>query len=292
MSVRMPVVAGQFYEGSPDTCSNEIERMLPAGPIETELPENIVAGIVPHAGWMFSGDVAALVFAAIRQQQTVDTFVLFGAVHAVMAEKGLLYDAGQWGTPLGAVDVDEQLAEAILSEAGELIVADSDSHRREHSIEVQVPIIKHLFGEAKIVPLLVPPTTKAHEVGMAVARTLNKSDKKVVCIASTDLTHYGPAYRFTTMGCGPQALRWAKEQNDRFFIDLAIGMQADKIVSSAQMYTSACGAGAVAATTAAARQLGAKKGLLLAHTTSAEVLQEKYGRSSEDSVGYAGIVFG
>jgi hypothetical protein len=205
---------------------------------------------------------------------------------------GIMYDAGQWGTPLGRIDVDEELAEAILHHGDELIRADCESHSREHSIEVQIPFIQYLFEEAKILPIMVPPIARADEIGRVVGQIAAQSDKRIVCIASTDLTHYGPSYHYTPMGTGPEAIRWAKEKNDQFFIDLAMSMQADKLVESASMYNNACGAGAVAATVAAAEALGAKKGYLLAHTTSADVMAKKFHRDSEDSVGYVAIVYG
>ena len=292
MSVRNPVVAGRFYEAASQSCAAQIEQMLPTEPITAELPERIVAAVVPHAGWVFSGDVAALVLAAIKQQQPVDTFVIFGAVHAVSGQAALMYESGQWTTPLGSIQVDSELAGEILAEAGNLAVADQRSHDTEHSIEVQVPIIQHLFEAAKIVPLMVPPGANAAAVGEAAGRAVAASSKNIVCIASTDLTHYGPSYGCTPMGTGPEGIRWAKDKNDQFFIDLALSMQADKLVDSARMYSSACGAGAVAAAVATAKQLGAAKGYLLAHTTSAEVMADKFGQQASDSVGYAGIVFG
>jgi MEMO1 family protein len=294
MTVRMAVVAGQFYESSPEDCRNHIEQMLPSEPIEADLPEPIVAGVVPHAGWVFSGDLAALVFAAIKQNaedKPVDTFVIFGAVHSAVSPMAHLYDSGQWGTPLGAVDVDEDLAEAILTEGGQFIQANCSSHSREHSIEVQVPIIQHVFPEAKILPLMVPATPQAHEIGAAVGRAIQNQNKRVACIGSTDLTHYGPSYLMTSMGTGAEAIRWAKDTNDKFFLDQALSMQADRLVDTANTYHSACGGGATAATVAAARELGAEKGCLLAHTTSAEVMAKKFNRSSTDSVGYAAIVY-
>ncbi len=294
MAVRMAMVAGQFYEASPDECQFHIKQMLPSGPIETELPETIVAGVVPHAGWVFSGDLAALVFAAIRQnaqEKPVDTFVIFGAVHSAVSPMGHLYDSGQWGTPLGTVDVDEGLAEAILTEGAQFIQPNCSSHSREHSIEVQVPIIQYVFPQAKIVPLMVPAIPQAGEIGAAVGRAIAGQDKHIVCIGSTDLTHYGPSYLMTSMGTGPEALRWARDTNDKFFLDQALSMQVDRLVDTANTYHSACGGGATAATVAAARQLGAEKGFLLAHTTSAEVMKKKFNRSSTDSVGYAAIVF-
>jgi len=292
MSVRMTAVAGQFYESSPKGCLKQVQQLLPNEPL-TGLPARIVAGVVPHAGWVFSGDLSALVFAAIRGQQAVDTFVIFGAVHRVCASShGLLYDSGQWGSPLGVIDVDEELAAAILDEAPDIIKADTSVHFREHSIEVQVPFIQHLFPDAKIVPLMVPPILEACEIGRSVGRVISRSDKRIVAVASTDLTHYGPSYNFTPMGIGPEAIRWAKEQNDKFFINLAVTMQADKLVESSGMYNSACGAGAVAGAVGTAVELGVVEGKLLGHTTSAEIVEKKYNQQSMDSVGYAAIVFG
>ena len=294
MAVRMAMVAGQFYEASPDECRIHIEQMLPKDPLEAELPERIVAGVVPHAGWVFSGDLAALVFAAIRQnteEKPVDTFVIFGAVHSAVAPMGHLYDSGQWGTPLGSVDVDEDLAEAILDQGRHIIQANCSGHSREHSIEVQVPIVQYVFPEAKIVPLMVPAIPRASEIGAAVGQAIVGQDKRVVCIGSTDLTHYGPSYLMTSMGTGPEAIDWAKDTNDKFFLDQALSMQAERLVDTANTYHSACGGGAAAATVAAAKELGAEKGYLLAHTTSAEVMQKKFGRGSTDSVGYAAIVY-
>ena len=291
MSVRTAIVAGQFYQASASACRGQIEHMLTQRPLPSDIPDRIRAGLVPHAGWTFSGDLAAMVFAAIKAKQTVDTFVIFGAVHSVTSHQAMLYSTGQWATPLGPVDVDTELAQAILTQAAALMRDDSASHSREHSIEVQIPIIRHMFPNARIVPIMVPPAAHAHEVGEAAAQAIAQYDKSVVCIASTDLTHYGPSYRYAPMGDGPQALEWVKDQNDRYFIDMAMSMRADTLVESSQMYHNACGAGAVAATVAAAEKLGAKAGHLLAHTTSAEVIARDFGKDSQDAVGYAAILF-
>ena len=291
MPLRTPVVAGQFYDATAQECRDHIESLLPDGDFTETLPENIIAAVVPHAGWAYSGAVAAGVFAALKAVEDIETFVIFGAVHAVRASYGLLYDAGRWQTPLGEIEIDEPLATEILAAAGPAIQADPCSHDREHSIEVQVPIIQHLFEQARIVPIMIPPTAGAHQAGAAAAQAIAQSHTRIACIASTDLTHYGPNYGYTPMGAGPLALAWAKDTNDRYFIDLALSMQADQLVETAQLYRNACGAGAVAATIAAAKQLGATQGTLLAHTTSAEVLAQKYRQPSEDSVGYAGIIF-
>lgn len=292
MELRRPVVAGQFYPGGREGCTGAVAECLAEAPKVGELPEAIVAGIVPHAGWTFSGDLAGLVFSAIKKvHEKVDTFVIFGAIHSYLGSEAAVYDKGRWSTPLGQALIDEELAVDVLK-VKSVAEADCAAHKSEHSIEVQVPFIQHLFGEAKILPIMVPPAKFAAELGADIAGVICGAEgKKIVCIGSTDLTHYGPRYGFYPQGAGPDGIKWAKQVNDRDFIDLAVSMQAERIVEAAMEKTNACGAGAAAATVAAAKSLGKTKGLLLAHTHSNEVMQRRFGQSSEESVGYAAIVF-
>ena len=291
MQARKPVVAGQFYPGQHDSCASAIHECLEAVIISEQLPETIVAGIVPHAGWTFSGDLAALVFAAIKQQhEKVNTFVIFGAAHGYVGALPAVSDKGVWATPIGEAVIDEELANDILNTAR--AVRDPSAHLGEHSIEVQVPFIQDLFPGAKIVPVLVPPTEQAVELGTSVGEIVEKrEDKKLVCIGSTDLTHYGPRYGFAPMGSGKHALDWAKNVNDKKFIDLALKLKPVELLASAVKDGSACGPGAAAATVAAAKKLGCERGLLLGHMTSNEIMLEKMGTTSAEAVGYAGIVF-
>ncbi len=291
MQKRKPIVAGQFYPGQNDSCIDEINECLDAETLSEPLPETIVAGIVPHAGWTFSGSLAALVFSAIKQQhEKVRTFVIFGAAHGYFGQSPVLYDRGSWMTPLGEIFIDEELADAVLS-AGE-IVSDTSAHRAEHSIEVQVPFIQYLFAGAKILPIIVPPREPAVALGTSVGDIISKNEqKKIVCIGSTDLTHYGPRYGFTPMGVNADALKWADSVNDKKFIDLALKLEPIRLLADAAENCNACGAGAAAAAIAAAKQLGKNEGLLLGHTNSNEIMLRKMGTSSADSVGYAAIVF-
>ncbi len=291
MQTRQPIVAGQFYPGRRDSCIKEINQCLQQEKLSGTLPETIVAGIVPHAGWAFSGALAALVFSAVKQQNDhVDTFCLFGAAHGYYGQSPAIYDKGAWMTPLGEMAVDEDLAGAVLKTG--TAVSDVYAHSSEHSIEVQMPFIQHLFADAKILPILVPPTEEAVPLGEAVGEIIETdSQKKVVCIGSTDLTHYGPRYGFAPMGTGADALKWAHEVNDGQFIELAVKLDVEGLVANAAENMNACGAGAAAAAAAAARKLGRTKGVVLAQTNSSEVMQRKMGGSSSDSVGYAAIVF-
>ncbi len=291
MQTRKPIVAGQFYPAQHDSCIAEIKECLDAGALSESMPETIVAGIVPHAGWTFSGSLAAMVFSAIKQQHgKVHTFVIFGAAHSYFGDLPAVHEAGTWQTPLGEVVIDEELAEAVLATGA--AVSDPRAHGAEHSIEVQVPFIQHLFAGAKILPILVPPRERAVALGASIGEIITQeARKKIVCIGSTDLTHYGPRYGFTPMGVGKEALQWADSVNDRKFIDLALKLDPADMLASAAENGSACGAGAAAAAVAAAKTLGRTEGLLLAHTSSNEVMLRKMGTTSQDSVGYAAIVF-
>lgn len=286
MPVRQPTVAGRFYPADRARCIREIERCLPDSP-PSDLPQPIVGGIVPHAGWTFSGPTAAKVFSAIASQSTPDTVVLLSAMHARGASQPALYGSGAWRTPLGEAPVDEELAQALLSTDGEFVDRPA-AHAGEHSAEVQVPFIQHLFPEAQILPIMMPPDQEAVSAGKVLGQTLAASDQRVVVVGTSDLTHYGPSfYGFAPAGTGQDALDWVRE-NDRRVIDLMLDLKARKIVPETTAHHNACGGGAIAATVAAARKLGAEEGVLLEYTTSYDVRPQGV---PSDFVGYAAVVF-
>ncbi|MCK5001135.1 MAG: AmmeMemoRadiSam system protein B [Anaerohalosphaera sp.] len=291
MAIRKAAVAGQFYAGTTESCIDEIRECIAEYPADIVTDERIVGAIVPHAGWVFSGGLAGAVFSAIRESNgAVDTFVIFGAAHRFFGHGAAVYDNGAWMTPLGEIGIDEELAGQIAEIGG--VERDIGAHAGEHSIEVQVPFVQYLFAGAKIVPVLMPAGKHAVDIGKAVGKIIARvTDKSVVCIASTDLTHYGPRYGFVPAGTGSEGIKWAREVNDMEFIDLAIRMEADKLLVSAEKNCNACGAGACASVVAAAAVSGKEKGVLVGHTTSEEVMVQKFHQTSEESVGYAGIIF-
>jgi len=289
MSHRTPAVAGHFYPASQKQCRAEVAEYLGAARTRTPAAGCPLAGIVPHAGWVCSGAVAAEVIQAVGQDPAIETFVVFGAVHRVRGSKASVDPEGGWLTPLGEIAIDEELASAVLA-ASPLLAADPHSHVPEHSIEVQVPFIQQVCPSARLLPILVPPSDQASEVGRIVADQTQIVGRKVVFLGSTDLTHYGPRYYFTPQGAGRPGLTWAKDVNDRRMIELCLKLAAEEIVPEADRNHNACGSGALAAMIAAARQRGATQARLCRHTTSAEVLHEKLGPMT-DSVGYAGILF-
>jgi AmmeMemoRadiSam system protein B len=291
MMVREPVVAGRFYPATRRECLEHISALLPKTPFEGG-PERPVAGIVPHAGWFFSGATALAVLQAICAKRVPKTLVIFGAVHTGGVHRSSVFPSGGWQTPMGLAEIDERLAGEILARGSGLVTDDPQAHEDEHSIEVQVPLVQHFAPEAKIVPISVLPDEKAAAVGRLVGQVIRSLDADAVCLGSTDLTHYGSPYGFTPKGRGEAGIRWMRDENDRRMLDLMVALDADAVVAEAHTHTNACGAGAVAATLAAARVLGAERGHIVQYTTSFDVMRERTGRTdAEAAVGYGGVIF-
>ncbi len=274
--------AANFYEGA---SANEIGGYL-AGFEPPELGAPPAAGLVPHAGWVFSGAVAAKVFRTIESQRLPKTIILFGAVHRRIPGDAV-YSRGSWTTPFGEVGIDEDPADALIGHAGGILERNESAHDGEHSIEVQMPFVKHFFPSAGAIPISILPNENAVAVGRAVGEFIRDNDADAVVVGTTDLTHYGDPYGFTPGGSGPEAHEWVK-RNDARIIELASGMRAEEIVPEADRNSNACGAGAMAATVAAARVLGCAEGLTIEYTTSYDVAPERRFRMA---VGYVGMIF-
>ncbi len=254
---RMPIVAGTFYDASPAACRAAVREMLEGAKLPEDTPSHIFGGLVPHAGWMCSGMTAALTFKAIASQWQGDTLVLLGAVHSYSGRQAMVYASGNWQTPLGRIAIDEDLANAMLSASSDLI-SDSTAHSGEHSLEVQLPLVQELWPQAKIVPVMVPPSTMAVGIGKAIGEVLASCGKSIPIIGSTDLTHYGPRYGITPGGAGKAGLDWAA-RNDRKLLSLVEQMNPERALEDTARTHSACGGGAIAATIEACRALGHTK---------------------------------
>lgn len=293
MNVRQPFRAGSFYEASPAVCRTEAMEMLGSAAPPGDLPEKLYGGIVPHAGWVYSGRLAAVTFKALAMSAKPPTVVLLGADHCGTARAGEVFGRGAWASPLGEVDIDEPLTEAILAES-DLLTANPAAHTQEHSLEVQVPFIQTLWPGASIVPILVAPSAQAVAIGEAVGRAAGKmaaqQDWPIVIVGSTDLTHHGGHFP-SPGGKGRAGVDWTVA-NDRRMIDLMEQMSAEAIVAESAARQNACGAGAIAATIAACRAMGATTGRCLEYDNSYEITHRLYPSQADDTtVGYASVVF-
>lgn len=283
--IRPPAHAGRFYPADGDEC----RRMLDSFAMDAVRGRGLGA-VVPHAGWVFSGQTAMKGIAAIAGTEP-DTVVIFGAVHRHTREAAALYPAGAWQTPLGPVEVDDELGRAVADVRG--VGANAAAHDQEHSIEVQLPLIQWWLPDARILPIMVQPVREAADIGRGVATAIGQVGRRVAYLASTDLTHYGPAFGFEPHGRGEEGVRWAKEVNDRRFVELIERRQATAVVAEATAHQNACGSGAVAALLGAMEVVGAGGYEELAHTCSAEVEAGAWGSGGggRNSVGYHAGVF-
>lgn len=283
--------AGSWYAGDHDGLVLEVEECLAVardryGAAVTEAA-GVPAGIVvPHAGLFYSGAVAAAAFELVRQRRgRVDTFLVFGACHRANLREPAVWATGSWETPLGSVEVDEDFARALV--AAGLGREEYRAHEGDNAIELQMPFIKFMFPDAKVVPVAMGFFANAGDMGRLAAEAAKVRGGTVVGVASTDLTHYGSAFGVMPAGTGAGALAWIRD-NDRRFLDAAVALDSRQIVEIAQREHSACGAGGVAALAGWAEAFGCKRGRVLAYTNSYEAMPRG---EAEHVVGYGAVAY-
>ena len=281
--LRRTAFAGSWYPSSAAECEKEIDGFLAEGK-KMNLPAGKrVGGIVPHAGWFFSGSIACNVISCLKSDDPPDVFVVFG-MHLHADSPCMMMAEGAWETPFGEICVDEQLS-GELTKQFSFTLESPDSFTQDNTIELQLPFIKYFFNEVKIVAMGVPPAKGSLEIGRAVVDIAKRLDLRIKVIGSTDLTHYGRNYGFVSEGTGPQAVDWVRNQNDRRIIDMMLDMDAEKVINEALASHNACCAGAAATAIETAKHLGADRAESIAYATS-------YDKNPGDSfVGYVGIVF-
>lgn len=280
MELRQRCLPSGWYPDSEAETRREIESF--GGYIKGFKPEaaEVHGGVVPHAGWYFSGRLAALVFHLASRQKTPDTIIVFGG--HLGGGQGIIYDDQAWDTPLGPLEIDRDLTRALMDKAE---VRPEGSATNDNTVEVQLPLVKYYFPQSRLVALRAPHTSEAAAIGRQAAELAKEKGRSVLAFGSTDLTHYGPNYGFSPKGSGREAVAWVKEQNDKGFIDLSLALDGAGLLDHAARNHSACSAGAVAAAAAAGQALGSSRGVLLDYYTSYEV------RPDDSFVGYAGILY-
>jgi AmmeMemoRadiSam system protein B len=282
-NVRKAVFAGSWYPASAAECEREIKGFLKEGVKISEPSAKLVGGIVPHAGWYFSGSIACNVIRLLRSEDPPDVFVVFG-MHLHPDSSCFLMPEGAWETPFGDLPVAESLARE-LAERFHFTLETPTRFSEDNTIELQLPFIKYFFEDTQIVAMGVPPSAGSLELGKKVVETAKRLGLHIKVLGSTDLTHYGYNYGFVSKGKGVQAVEWVKNENDRRVIDTMLAMDPEKVITEALAHQNACCAGAAATAIAAAKELGAQKAETIAYTTS-------YDKNPGDSfVGYVGIVF-
>jgi len=283
MKVRRSIFSGSWYPGNASACEKEIKGFLKEYSTEAVSKRTLTGGIVPHAGWYFSGSIACNVIHSLKGEKSPDVFVIFG-MHLHSGSPAYIMTEGAWETPFGPIEIEKSLA-SELSEKFSFQIETADRFTQDNTIELQLPFIKYFFKNAKIVPIGAPPTKNSLEIGKTVAAISTRLGLHVKIIGSTDLTHYGPNYGFVSRGRGSSAVDWVRNENDRWVINAMLAMDPERVIKEAMTNQNACCSGAAATAIAAAKQLGAGPAETIAYATS-------YDKSPGDSfVGYVGIVF-
>ena len=276
---------GSWYPADGRECERQILKFLKErnGPSRGRY----VGGIVPHAGWFFSGSIACRVIGSLVDNgdapDPVDLVVIFGH-HMHPKEPPLIMGSGAWETPFGDLKIHKGVAAALAEGVGGVVLG-PDTFPDENTIELQLPFIRYFFPEAAIVPVGVPPSPLARKIGTLAVEAAVKSGLTVRVLGSTDMTHYGPNYGFAPAGEGMAGLDWVTTTNDPGAVRAMVEMDVDAILDQGLKNHSLCCSGAAAAAVAAARAMGALRGVVHDYTTSYE---QSPGQSF---VGYSGILF-
>ncbi len=266
MIIRQPVVAGQFYPSSPSQLKTMIEGFVD----EKAVKEEVIGLVSPHAGYIYSGAVVGAVMSRIKFK---DTFIIMGPNHTGSGRPFSIMTEGTWKMPLGEVKIDSELGKQILATSSYL-QEDFVAHQSEHSIEVQIPFLQHFKKDVRIVPIILAYAGGAtyKEIGREIAKAIKDSNKEVVIIASSDMTHYEP--------------QESAKKKDSQAIEAILGLNEDELLKRVrELDISMCGYAPAVSLISAAKELG---------TTGAELV--KYQTSGDTSgdyssvVGYAGII--
>lgn len=273
MPIRPPAVAGTFYEGSPERLRAQVDACFAANPAPPPQKDRFIGAVVPHAGLVYSGHVAAAFYGLAELPKRL---VILCPNHTGAGHFAAINREGAWRTPLGEVAVDSQLAGALMAQT-KLLADDPRAHAREHSLEVQLPFLQRLLGTSPGDFTFVPICLGAHrydyaeEIGRAIATVL-KEERDVAILASSDLNHYED--QRSTL------------RKDQLAIDQVLARDPRELWRVVDEYdVSMCGFIPTTAMLVAANELGATGARLIKHATSGDI-------NGDDShvVGYASIV--
>ena len=275
MPVRAAAVAGSWYPVNATVLASDVDGYVTAAQVPPL--SGIRALIAPHAGLMFSGPVAAYSYKAVAQQQ-VDVLFLVGPSHFVGFEGVSIWPDGAFDSPLGAVQVDEAAAHDLLKTA--VIQNFAEAHGREHSLEMQLPFIRRLLPDVRIVPMLMGYQDRDTIEALADALTSVAASRRALLVASTDLSHYMDADTAASLDRRVQACV------DPFDPDALLDLFEQYPEHDRGRYV-ACGGGPAIAVMKAAQRLGAQHGRVLRYAHSGQVSGDYSG-----VVGYLAAAFG
>ena len=263
-TVRSPAVAGSFYPDSPQVLSAQVEKFIDDAELK-ETDGRPIGLIAPHAGYVYSGHVAGYAYKQLMGR-SFDTVVLLGLSHRYRINGAAIYARGAFRTPLGDIQIDEDLAAEIMRLNSDILDL-PPAHANEHSLEVQLPFLQHLLSDFRIVPILLQDDSPENVVPLAQAIAAAMGDRSPLLIGSTDLCHY-PTYE-------------AARQSDQIVIEAIEHFDPDylhqqmveymQIHPTQNFHCMMCSTGAIYATMRAAKALGGNRIEVLKAANSGDV---------------------
>ncbi len=280
--IRQPAVAGAFYPRDADNLRQLIESCFlddsGVGFIPelnnfegTDYPINVM---VPHAGYQYSGAVASHGYCKLVQNGFPEVFIIISPNHTGFGTEISVFNEGEWITPLGSVEVDNQFADEIISQS-DIASADFSAHIREHSIEVQLPFLQYFSSDFKIVPITMGTQNfvTSADLSRAISEAGKKLGKSYAVIASTDLSHFNNQEKANKV--------------DSFVLEDIEEMNEFKLFEEVVQYNiTMCGYGAVMTTISISKMSNKNESEILAYRTSGDVTGD-----FTSVVGYASGVF-
>ncbi len=279
--IRNAQYAGSFYPSNPDHLLQSIENSFTSslGPQQLPNKDQVATDpfpylLVPHAGYMYSGPIAAWSYLELSKYPLPSTVIILGPNHTGLGvDIGVPNKVQSWKTPLGEVEVNHELLEELVNSSS-LIQKSDESHAREHSIEVQLPFLQYIFDKQfNFVPIAM--LNQGYDASMTLGEIIAKVShgKNVLVIASSDFTHF--------------------ESHDTATKKDNLILEAIEKMDSKEMYdirlrlnVSMCGYGPIAGTIEAARRMGRKNARLLRYATSGDTSGDK-----SSVVGYGAVAF-
>lgn len=277
--IRKPAVAGVFYEKNPDSLKKQIEWCFEHKLGPEKIPKmgnkrEIKGVMAPHAGYLYSGPIAAHSYYKLVEDGFPETFIILSPNHTGLGSGISTMLEGEWETPLGNVKIDTDFAEELVADAG-IIDPDASAHMQEHSLEVQLPFLQYFSKDFKIVPISMwmQDLESSYDIGKSIKKVRDTLGTDIVVIASSDMTHYKPQN--------------IANQNDSQVLD-AIKSMDEKLMMKRvlELNVTMCGYGPVATTIIASKELGAKNAEILKYATSGDLTGDLSA-----VVGYASAVF-
>jgi MEMO1 family protein len=268
--LRLPAVAGQFYPSNPKELSSQIEKYTQID--KSEQKSKVRACLVPHAGYVYSGGVAGRVFSRISLPKKI---LLLGVRHYPQGEPLAILSEGAWRTPLGDVPVETPLANQLKKECPGL-KEDSVAHRREHSLEVELPFLQVLSPGFSFVPVAIGTLRyeDLKQTGEGIARILEQTAEEILIVTSSDMNHYEDDE--TT------------KRKDEKAIECMLKLDAMGLLRVClEENISMCGLGPGVTMLTAMQRLGVAKAELVQYATSGDINGKR-----DEVVGYAGMTFG